>query len=92
MKKFIKTDHFYQRAWERGIHQKQIDDLLKNVKPTKGKKIFLFGKKELKKANIKLDNKSYVVVVAKGKVLLTIIIVENLFQFLKSHRKTIMLF
>ncbi len=84
-----KSDHFHQRAWERGINQYEIDQLLMQVSVQKDKVLAVFGKEKLKMAGIKLDNKSHLVIVIKENVLVTLFDVPDLFQYMKSSiRKT----
>ena len=83
--KFHKTDHFWQRAWERGVNQSNLDTLIKNLQPVKRKTIIVFGKEKLNAAGIKLRNKSHLIVVIKGSELITLFEVPDLFYFLKSH-------
>ena len=88
MNKFNKTHHFWQRAWERGINQSNIDCLLAELTPPKGKSLAVFGKQKLREAGIKLKNKSHLVIVMKGRVLITLFVVPDLYQFMKSNLMT----
>ena len=80
-----KTRHFWQRAWERGINQCSIDCLLADLNPSKGKSLAVFGKKKLREVGIKLKNKSHLIIVMKGRVLITLFEVPDIYQYMKNH-------
>ena len=86
IKRFYKTNHFWKRAWERGIHQAEIDKLLEktSLRPEKGKRLLVFSKNTLKYAGIVRKGKSYLVIVAKYNVLITIFEVPDLFYYLRK--------
>ena len=86
--KIYKTEHFWQRAWERGINQSELDKLIRDLKPVKRKTLVVFGKNNLKKAGIKLKNKSHLIIVIKDNALITLFEVPNLFYYMKSHLKS----
>ncbi len=85
LKQFKKTDHFWERAWERSINQAEIDKLLQKIIPKKGKNLLVFGKEKLREAGIKRPSKTHMVIVAKNNVLLTIFEVPDLFHYLKRN-------
>jgi len=84
-KQFKKTDHFWERAWERSINQVEIDKLLQNVNPKKGKNLMVFGKDKLREAGIKRPSKTHMVIIANNNVLVTIFEVPDLFYYLKRN-------
>ena len=84
-KRFYKTNHFWDRAWERGLNQSEIDALLSNVAPQRGKHIAIFGKNAIKKAGVKATNKSHLVIVMRDNILLTLFVVWDLYGFMKTH-------
>ena len=88
-KRFFKTKHFWVRAWERGFNQSEIDVLLLEIRPRKGKHIAVFGKNAIKKAGIKLKNKSHhLVIVMNDNILITMFGVSDLYEFMKTNVKS----
>ena len=86
MKKLIKTEHFIIRARERGYHQFDINKLLKKMEKKENKHFYLISKKVLAKMDIKKIKPSYLVIIVKNNMLLTLFEVDNLYPFLKQNR------
>lgn len=83
-----KTTHFRSRAWERGFHQFEIDKLMKQIKIPYQKTLFVFSKDKSKELGIKNNKHSNLIIVVKEKILVTIYIVEDLYYYLKSLKKS----
>jgi hypothetical protein len=82
---FIKTDHFWEMAWERKFDQNNIDRLLDDLKPAKRKTRAVFGKQKLNRAGIKLKNKSHLIIVMDRRVLITIFEEPDLYRYMKKQ-------
>jgi len=80
-----KTDHFWERAWERGYNQNEIDSLIKDLKNIKKKTLLIFGKEKLRIISHKVTNTTHLVIVAKNNTLITLFEVQDLFTFLKAN-------
>ena len=90
--KIYKTNHFWQRAWERGFHQGNLDKLIKDLKPTNRKTLIVFGKKQLREVDIKMSGSSHLILVLKGDTLVTLFEVPSLFNFFRSNPDSNILF
>jgi hypothetical protein len=84
MKTKIKSDHFWERAWERGFNQSDLDRLMENVNRVKSKTVLVFGSEKLRKLGYKFAKKSHLVIVMKSNVLITLFEVSDLYNYLKS--------
>jgi hypothetical protein len=84
MKTKIKSDHFWERAWERGFNQSDLDGLMENVNRVKSKTVLVFGSEKLRKLGYKFAKKSHLVIVMKSNVLITLFEVSDLYNYLKS--------
>lgn len=84
MKTISKTNHFRERAWERGFHQYDIDRLTENARQGKAKTLLVYGSDKLRKLGYKFAKKSHLVVIMKSNVLVTLFEVPNLYNYLKS--------
>jgi hypothetical protein len=84
MKTKIKSDHFWERAWERGFNQSDLDCLMENVNRVKSKTVLVFGSEKLRKLGYKFAKKSHLVIVMKSNVLITLFEVSDLYNYLKS--------
>jgi len=88
-KNFYKTDHFIYRQWDRAVEDKVIDAIICKVKPIKAKTTIIVSPKFLKSLNRKIFKKSHLIIVAKGKSLLTLFFVNDLYAYLKSQKDNI---
>ena len=84
-RKIHKTNHFWQRAWERGYNQDEIDNLLRNIENIDHKTLLIYGKEKLQNAGHKISGSSHLVIVAKNNTLITLFEVPDLFYFLKAN-------
>ena len=82
--KHYKTDHFQYRLWDRSINEKLIDTISKNIQIIPKQKIInIIGYEKLKVLRIK-TNKN-LIIVSKGKSLLTVFFVTDLWQYFQSR-------
>lgn len=86
---FYKTDHFIYRQWDRAIEDKVIDAIIWKVKPTKAKTTIIASSKFLKTLKLQLSKNTFLIIVAKGKNLLTLFFVNDLYAYLKSRKGNI---
>jgi hypothetical protein len=86
IRKYIKTNHFWQRAWERGYNQCEVDNLLLMIdKRVKSKTLLIFGKSKLRAVGHKVKGSTHLVIVVKNNVLITLFEVPDLFGYLKAN-------
>ena len=88
--KFYKTDHFLFRQWDRGIEDSIIDKILTKLnKPSKTKSMIIVSYDFLKKTGYKIKKNTNLIIVSKGKALLTLFFVDDLYAYLKSKKGNI---
>jgi len=81
-----KTDHFWQRSWERGYSQNEIDSLLcKLDKKIKRRTLLIFGKNHLQSIGHKVKGATHLIIVVRNNFLITLFEVPDLFGYLKSN-------
>ena len=85
--KFYKTEHFRYRQWDRGIDDGVIDKIACVLKEIPNKKSLLIVSNELlKKIGAKIKKKTNLIIVSKGKALITLFYVDDLYKYLKSQK------
>ncbi|MDD2386095.1 MAG: hypothetical protein PHP52_04870 [Bacteroidales bacterium] len=85
---FKKTDHFLYRQWDRKIDDSLLEKILNKINENISSKTFVVvGNKLLKKFGLKVSNKANLIIVANTNLLITIFMVEDLYQYLKSQPK-----
>lgn len=83
-----KTDHFLYRQWDRKIDDSLLEKILNKInKKNSSKTFFIIGNKLLKKFGLKLSGRTNLIIVANTNLLITIFMVEDLYQYLKSQPK-----
>jgi hypothetical protein len=88
--KLYKTNHFWEKAWERGISQWEVEKITKQIDKNKlkGKSRIIVGKEKLKELGLKTKDEC-LILIAKGHLLITTFFVDNLYNYLKSKREKI---
>ena len=86
---FHKTEHFLYRQWDRGIEDNILEAIICKIRPKKAKTTIITSPDFLKSLNRKILKKSHLIIVAKGKSLLTIFFVNDLYAYLKSRKGNI---
>jgi hypothetical protein len=85
--KFFKTDHFKYRQWDRGIDDKIVEKAMESITgQQKCKSLIILGADTLKSTGVKNKKHKNLVLVAKGRNLLTLFYVNDLYSYLKSVR------
>jgi len=84
-RKLIQTEHFLIRAWERGYYSSSIDKLVKEMSTTYDKSYFIINRENLRKRGVKKTKSSYLVIVVKKNLLITLFELNNLYEFLKAN-------
>ena len=85
--KFYKTEHFQYRQWDRGIDDDIINKIACELKEIPNKKSLLIVSNELlKKIGAKIKKKTNLIIVSKGKALITLFYVDDLYKYLKSQK------
>ena len=79
------TEHFLQRAWERGYHQSEIEILLRGVNNIEKKTLLVFNKEKLRSAGHKVSGNVHLIIVVKKNKLITLFEVPDLYAFLKVN-------
>jgi hypothetical protein len=88
--KFYKTEHFLFRQWDRGIEDIIIDKIITQLKTSsKTKSIIIVSNNFFKKAGCKIKKNTNLIIVSKGKALLTLFFVDDLYAYLKSKKGNI---
>ncbi len=87
--KYYKTEHFIFRQWDRGIEDLYIEKITCNFLPQKKKTMIIVGSEKLKQIGLKLKRKTNLIIIQKGKSLITLFMVDDLYEYLKSLKKTI---
>jgi Ni,Fe-hydrogenase I large subunit len=88
--KFYKTEHFLFRQWDRGIEDDIIDKITTQLKTSsKTKSIIIVSNSFFKKAGYKIKKNTNLIIVSKGKALLTLFFVDDLYAYLKSKKGNI---
>ena len=86
-KTFYKTEHFIYRQWDRGVNDEVIEKIACKLRGVPQKKSVIIASTDLlKKAGIAVKNTTNLIVISKGKVLITLFFVDDLYNYLKSLR------
>lgn len=86
MQNLIKTNHFYQRAWQRGYHQSTIDKITARISECKGERLIIVSGKILRGARAQHSKGVSLIIKMKGNVLITLFEERNLFAYFQNVR------
>lgn len=87
MQHTIKTNHFYQRAWQRGYHQSTIDKITHQISERQGERLVIVSEKVLRNIREHHSKGVSLIIKMKGNVLITLFESENLFAYFQNVRQ-----
>lgn len=85
--KFYKTEHFIYRQWDRGIDDDSIERIVKEIEPCNKKSLIIIGSENFKKYGLGKSKNRNLIIIQKGKALLTLFFVKDLYNYLKSQSR-----
>jgi len=86
---YHKTDHFLYRQWDRKISEELLSEVFNkigDIKKESKKILFIVGNRMLRKYKCAKTSKENLVIVLKNNVLVTLFLVDDLYQYLKTQR------
>jgi len=93
--KLRKTNHFWEKAWDRGISMltiSKIEGILLNddrYKLSIEKTRLIIGKEKMKELGIKSKASGLVIIIKEGYLLITTFFVDSIWNYCKSNNEEI---